>query len=226
MIIKCILLSLLITSLIYHMMTYREPVTLECCGGVLRGVHYSETDSSPPKIIRRCFKDDSDWESMPCTGEGGNCCKGPDGRSLGQCVPTTKGGYCGTRDNAKDARTGDTITRSSNIGGEINVMDERSIENDDIRERDPSIILSSGDLQESRLKDRRQRLKEYKYSGSNISNITYSIEEYNRYTTILWLYILHIFFILVLLFLLRDNIDKNILKYMGVFTEKKNEFSN
>jgi len=96
MIIKCILLSLLITSLIYHMMTYKEPVSLECCGGVLKGVHYSETDSSPPRIIRRCFNSDSDWESMPCTGEGGNCCKGPNGRSLGSCVPTTKGGYCGT----------------------------------------------------------------------------------------------------------------------------------
>ena len=58
MLVKCILLSLLITSVIYHMMIYKEPVTLQCCGGVLRGVHYSETDTSPPKMIRRCFEKD------------------------------------------------------------------------------------------------------------------------------------------------------------------------
>lgn len=221
MIIKCILLSLLITSLIYHMMIYKEPVTLECCGGVLNGVHYSETDSSPPRIIRRCFNSDSDWESMPCTGEGGNCCKGVGG----PCVPTTKGGYCGTRENPMDARTKKVIAISSDIGGEIDVNDERSVEPEDVSD-DPSIILSSQDLQERELSKRRKTLKEYQYSGSDISNITYSIEEYNRYTTILWLYILHIFFILVLLFLLRDNIDKTVMKYMGMFSEKKSEFSN
>lgn len=224
-IIKCVLLSLLITSLIYHMMTYKEPVTLECCGGVLRGVHYSETDRKPPRIIRRCFNSDSDWESMPCTGTGGNCCKAPDGKSLGTCVPTTKGGYCGDRSNAKDARTNRTISRDSEKGGEIDVNDERSVQLDDIRETDPSVILAPENLQERDLIDRRKRLNEYRYSGSDISNITYSIEEYNRYTAILWLYILHIFFILVLLFLLRDNIDKSISQYVGLFKEKKMEFS-
>jgi len=219
-IIKCVLLSLLITSLIYHMMTYKEPVSLECCGGVLKGVHYSETDTSPPKMIRRCFHSDSDWESMPCTGEGGNCCKGVEG----SCVPTTKGGYCGTRENAKDARTGRSITRESEKGGEIDVTNERSVQLDDVRD-DPSIILSREELQERELSRRRQTLKEYEYSGSDISNITYSIEEYNRYTAILWLYVLHIFFILVLLFLLRDNIDKTLLQYVGMFTGKKKEFS-
>ena len=214
MIIKCILLSLLITSLIYRMMTYKEPVTLECCGGVLRGVHYSETDKKPPKIIRRCFKDDSDWESMPCTSEG-NCCK----QTTGPCVPTTKGGYCGTRGNAKDERTGQTIGENDK-GGEIDVTDERSVQLDDVRD-DPSIILSSNDLENKKLLERRQTLREYQYSGSDISNITYSIEKYNRYTVILWLYILHIFFILVLLFLLRDNIDKNISQYVNIFIEKK-----
>ena len=224
-IIKCVLLSLLITSLIYHMMTYKEPVTLECCGGVLRGVHYSETDRKPPRIIRRCFTDDSDWESMPCTGTGGNCCKGPDGRSLGTCVPTTKGGYCGTRKQPKSARTGEIIARDVDIGGEIDLNDERSIEIDDIRETDPSVILSPENLQERELTERRQRLNEYNFSGSDISNITYSIEEYNRYTNILWLYLLHVFFILVLLFLLREKIDEKVGGYLGFVTQKRREFS-
>ena len=225
MIIKCILLSLLITSLIYHMMIYKEPVSLECCGGVMKDVHYSETDNSPPKIIRRCFKDDSDWESFPCTGlsgSGSKCCSGINVN--GPCVPTTKGGYCGTIDKPINARTGETITRSSDIGGEIDVNDEESVQLDDINERDPSIILSSEDLQENKLRERRQRLKEYQYSGSDISNITYSIEEYNRYTSILWLYLLHVFFILVLLFLLRNKIDEKVQSYIEVFTQRKGEF--
>ena len=92
MILKCILLSLLITSIIYRVMVYEEGVALNCCGGVLRGVHYEETDTSPPRMIRRCFEKDSDWNPMPCTGEGG-CCKDVGG----PCVPTTEGGYCGTR---------------------------------------------------------------------------------------------------------------------------------
>ena len=220
-IIKCVLLSLLITSLIYHMMTYKEPVSLECCGGVLRGVHYSETDRKPPRIIRRCFSDDSDWESMPCTGTGGNCCK----HVGGPCVPTTKGGYCGTRKQPKSEQTREIIARDVDIGGEIDLNDARSIEMDDIRERDPSIILSSKDLQERDLTERRQRLNEYNFSGSDISNITYSIEKYNRYTNILWLYMLHVFFILVLLFLLREKIDEKIGGYLGSVTQKRREFS-
>lgn len=224
MIIKCILLSLLITSLIYHMMIYKEPVTLECCGGVMKDVHYSETDNSPPKIIRRCFKDDSDWESFPCTGlsgSGSKCCSGTN--ITGPCVPTTKGGYCGTEEKPVNARTGETITLTSEIGGEIDVNDERSVQLEDIR-NDPSIILSSKELQENKLRERRQRLKEYQYSGSDISNITYSIEEYNRYTSILWLYLLHVFFILVLLFLLRNKIDSKLQSYIEVFTTRKGEF--
>lgn len=199
-------------------MIYEEGVSLNCCGGVLRGVHYSETDSSPPRMIRRCFERNSDWEAMPCTSES-NCCKGVGG----PCVPTTKGGYCGTIDKPKNARTKQPI-RSSQIGGEIDLSDERSVQLEDVRD-DPSIILSSRELQESRLRERRARLKEYQYSGSEISNITYSIDKYNRYTAILWLYILHIFFILVLLILLREKIDKTIEGYISLFGERTKEFS-
>lgn len=218
MLLKCILLSLLITSLIYHHMIYKEPVTLQCCGGVLRGVHYSETDSSPPRMIRRCFERDSDWEAMPCTSES-NCCKDIDG----PCVPTTKGGYCGTIDNPINARTKGKI-RSSQIGGEIDLSDERSVQLEDVRD-DPSIILSSRELQERRLRERRDRLKEYEYSGDEISTIAYSIEKYNRYTAILWLYILHVGFLIVLLILLRGKIDMTIENYIKIFSDRTTEFS-
>jgi len=75
------------------------------------------------------------------------------------------------------------------------------------------------------LRERRQRLKESRYSGDDISNITYSIELYNRYTTVLWLYILHIVFIVVLLILLREKIDKTIESYVGIFLQRSNEFT-
>ena len=219
MILKCILLSLLVTSIIYHLMIYEEGVTLNCCGGVLRGVHYEETDTSPPRIIRRCFEKDSDWNAMPCSSEG-QCCKNVGG----PCVPTTKGGYCGTRDSATNERTKSKILRESQKGGEIDINDERSVQLEDVRD-DPSIILSSQELQNSRLRERRQRLNEYQYSGDDISNITYSIELYNRYTTILWLYLLHIIFILVLLVLLRNKIDKTIESYLGIFLQRTQDFS-
>jgi hypothetical protein len=200
-------------------MVYEEGVALNCCGGVLRGGHYEETDTSPPRMIRRCFEKDSDWNPMPCTGEGG-CCKDVGG----PCVPTTKGGYCGTRGGAMNARTKSKIMRDSQKGGEIDVSSDRSVQLDDIRD-DPSIMLSPKELQGKKLRERRQRLKESQYSGDDISNITYSIELYNRYTTVLWLYILHIVFIVVLLILLREKIDKTIESYVGIFLQRSNEFT-
>ena len=214
--IKCILLSLLISSLIYHLMVYKEPISLECCGGVVRGAHFTETDTSPPPIIRRCFEDDSEWNPMPCSSES-NCCKAFPGKS---CVPTNKGGFCGDRRNPMNARTRRKIS-DSEVGGRVDVSDERSV---GVGE-DRGVVVNRRQLQEKRLQERRQILKETQYSGEEYSNITYSIEKYNRYTAILWLYILHIFFILVLLFLLRDNIDRTVSSYISAFQARKQEFS-
>ncbi len=216
--IKCILLSLLISSLIYHLMVYKEPISLECCGRVVRGAHFTETDTSPPRIIRRCFEDDSDWDPMPCTGLAGssNCCKD----LAGPCVPTNKGGYCGSRKNPINARTGNKMP-DSEVGGIVDVSDERSVGIGENR----GVVVNRRQLQENRLQERRQILKETQYSGEEYSNITYSIEKYNRYTAILWLYILHIFFILVLMFLLRNEINRAIAGYLSIFQARKQEFS-
>jgi hypothetical protein len=75
-----------------------EPVTnSNCCGGIEPGVHYQETDTRPPEYVRKCFKSERDqsdghisytWDSFPCTRNGSNCC------GDGECIPTTKGGYC------------------------------------------------------------------------------------------------------------------------------------
>jgi len=70
---------------------------MNCCGGIEAGVHYSETDTKPPVYVRRCFESNSDgsynWSGFPCTGKG-ECCKDTSGGKPGECIPTTKGGYC------------------------------------------------------------------------------------------------------------------------------------
>ena len=73
---------------------------MNCCGGIEAGVHYSETDRKPPDYVKRCFKsrDDSgetvyDWNGFPCTNkDSSDCCN--DGSKKGECVATSKGGYC------------------------------------------------------------------------------------------------------------------------------------
>ena len=74
---------------------------MNCCGGVEAGVHYSETDTKPPPYIRKCFKSSKDgsyeWSGFPCTGKDDSKCCPSEGES-GECIPTTKGGYCSASD--------------------------------------------------------------------------------------------------------------------------------
>jgi len=72
-----------------------------CCGGVEGGVHYSETDTKPPPYIRRCFKSNREdgktiyqWSGFPCSNKDSPDCCHYKGNSIGECVPTVKGGYC------------------------------------------------------------------------------------------------------------------------------------
>ncbi len=97
-----ILLVIIIYS-IYYVQSIKEGViSSNCCGGVQAGVHYRESDTSPPEYIRRCFKSRRDegsvryeWNGFPCSSEDGpDCCTNLDGSDLGECVPTTGGGYC------------------------------------------------------------------------------------------------------------------------------------
>jgi len=72
---------------------------MNCCGGIERGIHYKETDIDPPSYVRRCFKD-NEWNGMPCTREGDSKCCPSDTGNGGECIPTTKGGYCKSDDEA------------------------------------------------------------------------------------------------------------------------------
>jgi len=91
---------------LYYYLT--RPVTegiinTNCCGGIEAGVHYSETDTRPPSYVRRCFKSGDDneggtayqWSGFPCSSkQGSECCDGGDKFTKGKCIATTKGGYC------------------------------------------------------------------------------------------------------------------------------------
>ena len=88
-----ILLLISVTLFAISLGVYLEGVNPNCCGGLLPGVHYLESDTKVPKIIKRCVKPDPKnpgetlWNSFPCTNESSeNCCGGE-----GECVPTDKG---------------------------------------------------------------------------------------------------------------------------------------
>ena len=68
-----------------------EGVNPNCCGGLLPGVHYLESDTKVPKIIKRCVKPDPNnpgetlWNSLPYKNHqtlGGE----------GECIPLIKVG--------------------------------------------------------------------------------------------------------------------------------------
>ena len=93
-------------------------INSNCCGGVQVGVHYQETDTKPPDYIRRCFRSRRDngevvyeWSGFPCSdADSAECCQNPDGSDLGQCVPTTKGGYCESNNTKKIFRRENTAS--------------------------------------------------------------------------------------------------------------------
>lgn len=95
-------------------------INSNCCGGIAAGVHYKETDRKPPEFVRRCFRSRRDgtqfvyeWNTMPCsTTDSAECCKNSDGTDLGQCIPTTGGGYCKGTDRETMFRRGESTATS------------------------------------------------------------------------------------------------------------------
>ena len=106
-------------------------VNSNCCGGIEAGVHYNETDRQPPDYVRRCFRSRRDgtevvyeWNTQPCsTEDSAECCKNSDGTDLGQCVPSTGGGYC--RGSGRDTmfRRGESTATSFIKRSNDNILD-------------------------------------------------------------------------------------------------------
>ena len=106
-------------------------INSNCCGGIEAGVHYKETDRKPPDYVRRCFRSRRDgvdvvyeWNTMPCsTADSAECCKNSDGTDLGQCVPTTGGGYCKGSDRDTMFRRGESTATSFIKRSNDNILD-------------------------------------------------------------------------------------------------------
>ena len=119
-----ILLLISVTLFAISLGVYLEGVNPNCCGGLLPGVHYLESDTKVPKIIKRCVKLDT-WNSFPCTNESSdNCCGGE-----GECIPTDKGGYCRMSDGNKIYKDG-SLKNTMFLGTVIDVDDPDSYEGD------------------------------------------------------------------------------------------------
>ena len=101
---------------------------MNCCGGIQPGVHYRETDTSPPEFVRRCFKSrrdngsvSYDWNGFPCSSEDSpQCCPGIEDS---ECIPTTKGGYCRSESGNKVFRRGESVASPYIKRGNDNLLD-------------------------------------------------------------------------------------------------------
>ena len=62
-----------------------------CCGGLILGEDFHETDTDIPTKIRRCLIK-KEWNT-PCTSEENNNCCGTD-----KCVSNNSGGHCENKD--------------------------------------------------------------------------------------------------------------------------------
>lgn len=132
-------LNIFILLGLYYLLQYLEKqkslvegvINSNCCGGIEAGVHYQETDTSPPDYVRRCFKSSRingeivyDWSGFPCSSEDSvQCCTDSDGRDIGQCIPSTKGGYCKDGNSNKIFRRGESSASSYIKRSDDNLID-------------------------------------------------------------------------------------------------------
>ena len=188
-----------------------EGVNPNCCGGLLPGVHYLESDTKVPKIIKRCVKPDPNnpgetlWNSFPCTNESSeNCCDGE-----GECVPTDKGGYCKMNSGGNKIYKDGSLKNTMFLGTVIDVDDPDSYEGD------VDLNLSGEDLYERRRAERDEaiRAKEEERYG----NLGYTEGEAlisDTQEILFFIYLIHLLFILSLTIALGDSLTIVIQNYV------------
>ena len=145
-----IFLLLLIIFLLVNKKNLIEPTVVSnslCCGGMRqsRG-DFKETDTSPPKRWKRCFKT-GEWDSFPCTQKGSQKCCGGEGL----CRPTRYGGKCeknSTEINSSGSRffiyvDDEKIDYTPDIekADRLNYKDDEEDEESDIRRHDESVNM-------------------------------------------------------------------------------------
>jgi hypothetical protein len=194
---KCILLVTVGIFAISLGIILSEGTNQNCCGSLIAGQHFLESDTKPPKIIKRCFASSEDWNGMPCTNaDSDKCCGGQGG-----CIPTDKGGYCKTSSGNKVFRGG-KLRDTLRLGTSIDLDDPSSYSGD------ADLELTGEDLYERRRVERDEaiKLKREKAYG----NLGYTSEEAlisDTQTVLFWIYLIHLVFILALSFSLKDSLS-------------------
>ena len=198
-----------------------EGVNQSCVGGVIAGSHFRESDTKPPKIIRRCIRTDPNnqgetlWEGMPCTNENSpNACGGE-----GTCIPTDKGGYCKMDDGGNKIYKDGELKNTMFLGTTINLDDPDSYEGD------ADIALSGEDLYERRRAERDQAIREKE--EERYGNLGYTEQEAlisDTQEVLWWIYSIHIIFILLLSLALKDSLSLVIQSYTDTIYFKYRQF--
>ncbi len=220
-------------------------INSNCCGGVQAGVHYQETDTKPPDYIRRCFRSsrdggsiDYEWSGFPCTTSGStDCCKNSDGTDLGECVPTSGGGYCEYNNKKQLFKRGDSTSSNYIKRSNDKILDvNNTIDMEDyFFERDKNIInkglspdmeaflqrrdINSKFIQEHILDKNREKIKKNTEARIKASEHHKIIQ---LKSTIL---AVHLFFVIGFSFLIKDLIIQQIDGYYGVILQRYLEFA-
>jgi len=219
-------------------------INSNCCGGVQSGVHYQETDTRPPEYIRRCFRSNRDngelvyeWSGFPCTStDSKDCCQNKDGIVLGDCVPTSGGGYCNLNDKKKIFRRGEETATNYIKRSDDKIIDiNNTIDMEDyFYERDKNI--SGGALSPDMKAFLERRDENSKYIQSHIlernrdrikketeaklkANEEHKIIQIK--STIL---AIHLIFVLGFALLIKDLIIERIDSYYGFILQRYLEF--
>jgi len=220
-------------------------INTNCCGGVKAGIHYQETDTKPPEYIRRCFRSRRDngevvyeWSGFPCSdADSAECCQNPDGSDLGQCVPTTKGGYCKLNNAKKIFRRGKSTASNYVKRSDDNILDiNNTVDMEDYffdRDKDISREELSADMKE--YLNRRDRNSKFiqkhilDHNRDKIKEITEAklkaSEEHKKIQIKSTILFVHLIFLIGFSLLIKDSIVQKIDGFYGILLQKYLEFS-
>ena len=220
-------------------------INSNCCGGIEAGVHYKETDRQPPDFVRRCFRSRRDgadiiyeWNTMPCsTADSAECCKNSDGTDLGECIPTTGGGYCKNTDRETMFRRGESTATSFIKRSDDNILDiNNSVDMEDYffdRSATQMEKVLSPDMRdflkrrdkyskfiEAHIVDKnRNKIKQLQEAKSKASEQKKLIQIKDTILAV------HLIFVLGFALLIKDLIIKDIDSYYSLITDKYYDFT-
>ena len=219
-------------------------INSNCCGGVEAGVHYQETDRKPPDYIRRCFKSTRDntelvydWSGFPCTSaDSDKCCTNIDGSDLGDCIPTTGGGYC-SGDRNTMFRRGDSTAANYIRRSDDSILDINNTVDMEDYFFDRSATQMRKKLSPDMLAFLNRRDKNNKYIQSHIvernrdkikqkTEAKLKAAEQKKLIQIKdTILAVHLVFVLGFAFIIKDLIIKDIDYYYSIMSERYREFA-